>query len=124
MSVLGWLSVLLIWTLVAWAGLILSLLLSNPLAIGPVGVTVWFVVLFLALASAWTLILYGAKTFMHVHAAGVSRLRYSWRQGLEIGGWLTGILALSSLRQLGLWDAILLGLLLVIVEVYVRFRWP
>lgn len=124
MSVLGWLSVLLIWTLVSWVGLIFSVVLSNPLAIGPAGVTVWFVALFAALASLFTLALYGAKTFLHLHGTSVGRLRYSWRQGLLIGGWFTGLLALSSLRQLGLWDAILLGLLLGIVEVYVRFRWP
>lgn len=123
-SVLGWLSVLLIWTLVSWAGLALSLMLSNPLAIGPAGVTVWFVVLFFALASLMALVLYGAKTYLHLHGTSVSRLRYSWRQGLLLGGWVTGLLALSSLRQLGLWDAILLGLLLLIVEAYVRFRWP
>lgn len=124
MSVLGWLSVLLIWTLVSWAGLIFSVVLSNPLAIGPAGVTLWFVVLFLAAASLFTLALYGGKTFLHMHGTNVGRLRYSWRQGLLISGWVTGLLALSSLRQLGLWDAILLGLLLGIVEVYVRFRWP
>ena len=41
-----------------------------------------------------------------------------------VGAWIVGMLSLSSLRQLGPLDAILLGILLVIVEVYVRFRWP
>lgn len=124
MTVFGWLSVLIIWSLVASVGLILSLALTNPLAIGPVGVTVWFVVLFLALSSIFTLALYTSKTFLRLHATGVGRLRYSWRQGLLLGGWVSGVLALSSLHQLGLVDVILLALLLVIVEVYVRFRWP
>src|SRR6266567_2125853 len=96
---------------------------TNPTAIGPVGVTIWFVVLFANMAALTTLALYTAKTFMHVHATGVTRLRYSGRQGVLLSGWGTGLLALSSLRQLGLLDAILLGLLLVIVEIYVRFRW-
>ncbi|HEY2003591.1 MAG TPA: hypothetical protein VGH44_00560 [Candidatus Saccharimonadia bacterium] len=124
MSVLGWLILLLIWTVLSWAGLIASVILSNPLAIGPAGVTMWFLVLFLALASLVTLALYGVKIYLRLHGTGAARLRYSWRQGLLVGGWLTGLLALSSLRQFGLWDAILLGLLLVIVEIYVRFRWP
>ena len=124
MSVLGWLILLVVWTALSWAGLIVSVMLSNPLAIGPAGVTMWFLILFLASAALVTLALYGAKTYLHLHGTGVARLRYSWRQGLLVGGWLTGLLALSSLRQLGLWDAILLGLLLVIVEIYVRFRWP
>lgn len=123
-TVVGWLSVLVIWTVVSVAGVALSLLMTNPANIGPLGVTVWFVVLFLALSAMFCLALYSAKTFLHLHAAGTNRLRYSWRQGLLLGGWVSGLLALSSLHQLGGWDAILLALLLVIVEVYVRFRWP
>jgi len=123
-TVLGWLTMLIVWAVVSAIGLILSLILTNPLAIGPFGVTIWFVVLFLSLTSIFSLLLYGAKWFLHVHAAGVARLRYSWRQGLLIAGWLTGLLALSSLRQIGVLDAILLALFLVIVEVYVRLRWP
>jgi hypothetical protein len=123
-SVVGWLSVLVIWSLVSVAGLILSLLLTNPVSIGPAGVTVWFVVLFSSLAAILALAIYTAKTFLHLHVTSAGRLRYSWRQGLLVSGWLTGVLSLSSLRQLSLLDAILLALLLVIVEVYVRFRWP
>jgi hypothetical protein len=123
-TVMGWLILLIVWSSVSIVGLVLSLLTTNPLAIGPVGVTVWFVALYLSLAAICTLGLYTAKTFLHVHAAGVNRLRYSWRQGLLLASWVAGLLALSSLRQLGPLDAILLGILLVIVEVYVRFRWP
>ena len=124
MTVIGWLGILIICGLVSAALLILSWVFTTPAAIGPVGVTAWFLVLFLGLASTWGLVLYTVKTFLHVHPSGLSRLRYSWRQGLLVGGWLTGVLALSSLRQLGWLDAILLGTMLVIVEVYVRFRWP
>jgi hypothetical protein len=123
-TVLGWLSVLIVWALASLSGLVLSLLLTNPQSVGPAGVTLWFVVLFLSLAAITALALYTAKTFLHLHTTGVSRLRYSWRQGLLIGGCVAGMVALSSLRQLSALDAILLGLLLVIVEVYVRLRWP
>lgn len=123
-TVLGWLSVLIITALTALVTLVLSMLLTNPTMIGPLGVTVWFVVLFVGLSAGIALGLYTTKTFMHVHTSSVSRLRYSWRQGLLLSGWVTGLLALSSLGQLGWLDAILLALLLVIVEVYVRLRWP
>jgi hypothetical protein len=123
-TVLGWLSVLIVWSLVSAAGLILSLVLTNPVGLGPLGVTLWFVVVFLSLGSIFTLAFYGAKTFLRLHLTSANRLRYAWRQGLLVSGWGTGLLALSSLRQLGWLDAILLALLLVIVEVYVRFRWP
>lgn len=124
MTVVAWLSLLIIWTLTSVSGLVLSVLFTNPIAIGPVGVTVWFLVFLLSLASLLALALYFTKAYLHVHATGVSRLRYSWRQGLLLSGWATGMLALGSLRQLGVLDGILLGLLLLIVEVYVRFRWP
>jgi hypothetical protein len=123
-TVLGWLTVLIVWSVVGSVSLVLSLVMTNPLALGPVGVTIWFVLLFLVLASIWALGLYAAKVYLRLHASGAGRLRYSWRQGLLVSAWLVSLLALSSLRQLGVLDAILLGILLVIVEVYVRFRWP
>ena len=124
MTVLGWLIVLIIWSVVSAAGLFTSILYTNPAEIGPVGVTVWFVLFLSCAAAIATLGLYFSKAFLHVHATGISRLRYSWRQGLLIGGWVAGLLALSSLHQLTIPDGILLALLLVIVEIYVRFRWP
>ena len=121
---LGYLSLLVIWSLVSSVVVVLSLLITNPLAIGPVGVTLWFIVFLSMLFAVSTLGLYLAKSYLHIHDNPVNRLRYSLRQGLLVGGWAAALLALSSLSQLGLRDAILLGLLLVIVEVYVRFRWP
>jgi hypothetical protein len=123
-TILGYLSILVVWSLISAVTIILSLIFTNPLEIGPSGVTVWFVILYSSFVTFISLGLYTAKTFLHLHATGAARLRYSWRQSLLIGGWLTGLLALSSLHQLGALDAILLALLLVIVEVYVRLRWP
>ncbi len=108
----------------AVAGLVLSVIYTNPVTIGPLGVTLWFVLLFLALSCVSTLIIYATKSYLHLHATSAVRLRYSWRQGMLLATWGAGLLSLSSLRQLGLLDAILLGILLVIVEVYVRLRWP
>ena len=124
MTVLGWLVVLILGSIAAVAGLILSVIYTNPVAVGPLGVTLWFVVLFLALAGISTLIIYAIKSYLHLHATSAARLRYSWRQGMLLATWGAGLLSLSSLRQLGVLDAILLGILLVILEVYVRLRWP
>ena len=124
MTVLAWLTVLVIGSLVGAGILLMSVILTNPQAVGPAGVTVWFVLLLGVMAGFLTLGLYAAKSYLRLHVTGASRLRYSWRQGLLISGWLVGMLSLSSLRQLGVLDAILLGILLLIVEVYVRFRWP
>jgi hypothetical protein len=123
-TVLGWITILIIGSAIGLVGLIASFIFTNPLMLGPAGVTVWFVGVFLLVSSLLTLGLYAAKNYLRLHSTGAARLRYSWRQGLLLGGWLVGMASLSSLRQLGPLDAILLGILLVIVEVYVRFRWP
>ena len=101
-----------------------SLLVTNPSSIGPLGVTLWFIALLTAAAGALTLGLYGTKTYLHLHSTGIQRLRYSWRQGLLFGGWLTIILAMSSLRQFNLRDALLLALILGVAELYMRLRRP
>jgi hypothetical protein len=124
LSLLAWLSALIIWSVVSAVLLVVSLVFTSPKALGPLGVTVWFLLCYSSLGAIIALGFYGAKTFLHLHATGAARLRYSLRQGLLISGWVTGVLALSSLRQLGWLDAILLALLLLIVEVYVRLRWP
>ena len=118
-----------IWSLGFYAAIIglclgISLLASNPVGIGPIGVTLWFVALLTEAVVLATLALYGIKSYLKLHATSAKRFRYSWRQGWLIGGWFTGVLALNSLGQLGIRDALLLGLLLSIVEVYVRLRWP
>lgn len=113
-----------VWSVGAGMALIASLALTTPVRIGPVGVTAWFILVLTELAAVLTLGLYTVKSFLHLHATEALRLRYGWRQSWLIAAWLTGLLALSSLQQLGIKDAILLGLLLSIVEVYVRLRWP
>ena len=122
---LGYVGLLAGWTGLAGFGLLVSLFMTNPLAIGPLGVTVWFLVLLTVLAGGATLGLYGLKTYLHVHeGAPRVRFRHSWRQGWLVAGWAVGVMALSSLHQFNLRDAILLGLLLSIIEVYMRFRRP
>jgi hypothetical protein len=104
--------------------LALSLVFTTPHMIGPLGVTLWFVLLYMTLANGFGLLLYTIKSYLRVHTLRAQRLRYSQRQGLLLSGLVTGALALSSLKQLSLLDVILLGLILLIIEVYVRFRWP
>ena len=118
---IGWLGA---WALLGGTGLLLCLTLTNPVVIGPVGVTVWFVGLLSVLTAVLTLVLYVFKGYFHIHDNSAPRLRYSLRQGLLLAGWVTGLLALSSLGQLGWRDVILLGIAGGIIELYVRFRWP
>lgn len=122
MQTLGFLSLLIIWALSATVLLVLSFLLTNPLTIGPFGVTVWFIIFFTGMACVIAIGLNAAKSFLKVQLNPSQRLKSSWRQGLLISGWLTIVLGLSSLRQLALRDAILLGVFLGIIEVFVRLR--
>lgn len=124
MTTKRYIAALCVWAAGVGVALIVSLVITSPVAIGPVGVTLWFIAVLTEAAVVATLALYGIKTYLHLHATQAIRLRYSWRQGWLIGGWAAGLLALNSLQQLGIKDAILLGLLLSIVEVYVRLRWP
>lgn len=124
MTTKRYIAALCVWAAGVGLTLIVSLFATNPAAIGPVGVTLWFVAVLTEAAAASTLALYLVKSYLHLHATQANRLRYSWRQGWLVGGWATALLALNSLQQLGIKDAILLGLLLAIVEVYVRLRWP
>lgn len=114
--------------LIGWAGagivlILLSFFITNPAKLGPIGVTLWFVVLLTVLFAIFSLALYFAKIFLRVHNTHSTRLRFSMRQGLLISFWVTPLLALSSLGQFSLKDAILLGLLLLIIELYIRLRY-
>lgn len=122
MPAIGYLSLITIGTAITGVILVLAVLLTNPTAIGPTGVTVWFVDMYAAVAGLITLVLYVAKSYLHLHATNLIRLKYSWRQGLLISGWVTLVLALSSLGQLATKDAILIAALLVLFEIYIRLR--
>ena len=124
MSSIGLLALLGLWSGVGGIILLTTMFVTTPTAVGPVGVTIWFLVLLSFLASVMTLFLYFIKLYFKLHATKQQRVRYAWLQGLLGSGWVAGLLALSSLGQLGLRDAILIGLATIIVELYVRFRWP
>jgi len=117
------LSALIGWAAVGSVLILLSLFVTNPVKLGPIGVTLWFVVLLSVLFAVFSLGLYFVKIFLRLHETHSTRLRYSMRQGLLLSFWVTSLLALSSLGQYSLKDAILLGLLLLIIELYVRLRY-
>jgi hypothetical protein len=124
MSTAGSISLIIIGTAITGVLLVLATLVTTPTALGATGVTLWFLDLLVALGGAMTLVLYVSKSYLHLHATSAQRLRYSWRQGLLVGGWVTFILALSSLGQLAPKDAVLIGVLLLLFEVYMRLRRP
>ena len=110
------------------AGLLALALLAvwstTPPKLGPLGVTVWFVMLFGGLAGVGTIVLYGAKRYLQLHGNPSSRLRYSLRQALLAAAVAVCALGLSSLGQLTWRDTVLLVLFATLVELYARLRWP
>lgn len=116
------LSLISIWALAAWFLVIVSLVATNPTMIGPLGVTVWFLVLLSALATVLTVGLYSLKRILKIEPTPAARLKVSWRQGGLLAAYLTLLLAMRSLNQLALRDAILLAAILICTELLMRFR--
>lgn len=106
----------------AWAVVILTLWGTTPTGIKPIGVTLWFLVLWVALASGIALLLDTIKRVFGPKKPEGRKFQPSLRQGILIGSWLTIVIALSSLRQLSLRDLILTCLLIIIIEFYMRLR--
>lgn len=107
----------------AAALVVLAMIFTSPVSIGPIGVTVWFLLLLCAIAS----LLAGALFWYKLRSPRIQNtedklLQHSWRQGWLIGGALVALLALSSLRQLTGRDAgIILGIMLLL-EIFLRSR--
>jgi hypothetical protein len=99
-----------------------ALVASNPANLGPVGVTLWFLALWGSLAGIVALLAYVAKSRFFSDELQAARLAGSLRQGLLVGGVVTIVLALASLRQLSLRDGILIVILAALVEFYLRTR--
>jgi len=105
---------------VTWGIVALALWMSTPAKLKPTGVTLWFLVLFVAMSCALALLLDLGKRLFGPKKPKGRPFAPSLRQGFVLGAWLTVMLGLSSLRQFNIRDAILTGLLLIIIEIYLR----
>jgi hypothetical protein len=99
-----------------------ALVLTNPTQLGPIGVTLWFVALFLATQGVVSLALFTWSGKSYEAVGPYQRLTGAVRQGSLVAGVVTVMLALSSLRQLSLRDAGLLILLAFLVEIFFKVR--
>lgn len=93
-----------------------SMVLTTPNELGPFGLTIWFVAFLIGLVSVLTLGFYRLGKGRGSRAGFMRALR----RGFLAGIWITGILALSSLRQLSLRDIILLTVLVLAVDFYMQ----
>jgi hypothetical protein len=99
-----------------------SLFITSPAKLGPFGVTFWFVLLFTALSGVLAGLIYLVKHLLGPTEQPTRRLQNSLRQAALVGGWLTIILALSSLKQLNPRDVLLSLLMIVLIEIYFNLR--
>ncbi len=100
-------------------GCLLAMLALSPVEAGPVGVTLWFVLLLVAVSGALGLAAFAVSRNLRPNAETGDLVPAALRRGLLVGGYVTILLALSSLQQLNLRDAGLLALLLGLIEFYV-----
>ena len=112
-------------TLVGAAGLGLAfviMLALTPQALGPLGVTAWFLLLLAGLTGLLILAAYAAGVKLQPKRTSRQQVTDAVRRGLFVGGYSTIIFALSSLQQLNLRDGLLLLLLVVLAEFYMVAR--
>ena len=95
---------------------------TSPRDIGALGVTIWFVCLFLAISSCIALMRYvlrARKTESQHRLAVLSRVL---RSSVILSLFFTVGLAMQSLRALSAGDIVLFLLTLAIIEIYFRTR--
>lgn len=122
MSTKNYLSLISLITIIAGVLVVGSVFVTNPIKIGPLGVTVWFVALLAAGQGVIALGLVALKKRLFPVLSAHKLVTSSWRQGLLVAGAVVILVALSSLRQLGWKDALLIIVLLALVEFYFRAR--
>lgn len=102
--------------------LLLSIILFSPSVIGPIGVTLWFVLLMIFLTSLFGLSFYIMQKKEDSSQKLIKSFSSSIRVGFLLAFAITFLLALKSLRSLTFKDVILLILILFLVEIYFRTK--
>ena len=96
-------------------GLVASMFVTNPSEVGPYGITLWFTGLLLVAT------VFGGS--LHYRLRGRHR-EGGWFDSFRLGflgsTWAVGLLALASLRQLTLRDIILVAVLVVVVNFFMK----
>lgn len=116
-------SVIILATILSGSIVLLSLFISSPRQIGPVGVTLWFVVGFIFLGGVLALGNYYYKKGKIDNKSQLNVIfKNSIRGGYLLSALLIILLALQSLRMLTIGDTVLFVLTILIVELYFRTR--
>ncbi len=98
-----------------FAGLVSAMFLTNPGELGPYGITLWFVALLIFSVLLLTIVIYRLSA-----GDEVRDLLVAARVGFLSSTWAVGMLALGSLRQLTVRDIILITILVVVVNFFMK----
>lgn len=116
-------SVITLATILTGSLAILSLFISSPRDIGPVGVTIWFLITFVFLGGIIGLSSYHYSKKKVDNKSGLGLVfKNSIRSGYVFAGLVVILLALQSLRMLSVGDTILFVLIALVMELYFRTK--
>lgn len=107
-------------TIAAGVGLLVSMFLTTPDQLGPFGITLWFTGLLVSLGGVATLFINSFGRWLHRSLTPQQRFSLALRHGVLFSTWITALLALHSLRQLSLKDIVLVSVLVLLIEFYLR----
>ncbi len=96
-------------------GLVASVFFTSPNDLGPFGITIWFALLLVVVTIATTYLIYRRRK--DYSSRGFMR---ALPRGFLIAVWAVALLALNSLRQLTITDIILITVLVVVIDFYMR----
>lgn len=114
------LKITLIFTIVSGLILLLATLTTTPDQLGPFGITLWFILFLIMLGGLLTFIIYWFKRLGNNQQPPEAKFVTALRYGILSSTWITALVALNSLRQLGLKDIVLVSILVGLIEFYLR----
>lgn len=109
--------------IVSGVATISELFITTPKKLGPNGVTFWFISLLALVVSVLSLVLFVFKIQYLQGRTNLNKtVNASFRTAFLIGVGLVAFIALRSLGSLSFKDIILLSLMLILIEFYLRTR--
>jgi hypothetical protein len=115
-------SLIVVTSVVSALGVGWALVSTSPSSIGPVGVTIWFVGVVLALTGTVSLLSFVVRLKLNPMGVRNAQLSDSLRQGFLVATSFSVLLGLQSLRQLSWKDLLLILILVTLIEFYFRTR--
>ncbi len=107
-------------TLATAVGLLITTTLTTPDKLGPFGITLWFTGLLICLGGLLSLLIYRTGRLFSKKAVPSLQLTEAMRRGFLTATWLVALVALNSLRQLGVKDIVLITVLVLVINFYLK----